>query len=194
MPQSLRLNSTTMTDYLYSLTPTCTISTPFGPCHELTAQDFFDHVLPSLKPGINPAQVVATLKTAGTLSFDEAITQHNRWKGFARNPSHSTLSLHQTFSHLEGVVKMIVKAVSLSSDFSKPNLHFESNPTPDESWFRSDAMFPDASFWEGSQRTWKNVAVCAAYQKGGLVDDKEAVGVTNRRRIRRTDHDSLEHR
>lgn len=168
-----------MADYLYSLVPTRTIRTPYGPRHELTVQDFFDHVLPSLKSGINPAQVVATLKNNGTPSFNKAITQHGRWKGFAKDPLDCPHSLHQTFRHLEGVVKMIVKATDLPSNCSKPNLHFESNPTPDESWSRSDDTFPDASFWEGSERTWRNVAVCAAYQKGNLVDDVEAVSATN---------------
>lgn len=91
------------------------IETPFGPCQELLLEHFLDHVLPPLQHGLDPARIVATMKSSGKPPFNKIITSNNRWRGFARDPAHCEQSTYDTFKHLEAVVKAIVKVVSTAS-------------------------------------------------------------------------------
>lgn len=51
------------------------IETPFGPCQELMLEHFLGRVLPPLRHGIDPARIVAAMKTSGRASFNKTITK-----------------------------------------------------------------------------------------------------------------------
>ena len=79
------------------------IETPYGPSRELTAQYFFDHVLPPLRHGLDPARVVTTLKSSRQSLFARVITKQARWRGFPKDPAQCGDTLYHTFKHLESL-------------------------------------------------------------------------------------------
>ncbi len=150
------------------------IKTPFGVSHEVPVQHFLDHFLPQLRHGLSPAPVLEAIKTSRTLS--SCLTKQGRWRGFAKDPARCDRSVHQTFSHLEGVVKAVVGAASSVSSHLKPRLNFKNNPSPTTTFQQwSDTRLPDACFLEDDECAWKNIAMCGEYQKENTSDCVEDV-------------------
>ncbi|KAF7799147.1 hypothetical protein EIP86_010378 [Pleurotus ostreatoroseus] len=148
------------------------IETPYGPSRELTTRYFFDHILPPLRHGLDPAQVVTTLKSSRQSVFAGIITKQDRWRGFPKDPAQCGNTLYHAFKHLEGVVKAVrasVKASGIDCIAKDTDLSFKSNP--DAELDRQEDSFPDACFWRESEHTWKNIAACGEYQKGDSSED-----------------------
>lgn len=146
---------------------------------EVPLQRFFDDLLPKLRHGLDPERVLDTIKTSKTSS--SCLTKRGRWRGFAKDPARCDYPVHQTFSHLEGVVKAVVRASSSSSGDTNPALTFESNATPiTASQERTTGTLPDAFFLTGdSEPTLKTIAVCGEYQKEDSPDCVEDVSRTS---------------
>lgn len=158
--------------------PRCQIKTPFGPCQELALKHFLDHVLPPLRHNLDPARIVATMKSSGKSSSNKIITSNNRWRGFARDPASCEQSTYDTFKHLEAVVKAIVKVVSTDYGDVKPSSDFWSNHEPVSTcWSWSGDRFPSATFRRSPEHGWENAAVCGEYQKGDDSDCAQDVSI-----------------
>lgn len=56
------------------------VKTPFGLSAQLPLQVFFDHILPPLRDGLDPRNVLEALRNGR--KFENIITEQNRWKGF----------------------------------------------------------------------------------------------------------------
>lgn len=145
--------------------PSSGIETPFGPPEIIPVQVFLDSVLPPLQPGLDPKLILKSLKNNQT-SSQKIITGRNRWRGFAKDPKQSEESVYYTFKHLEGVSKAIIKAVSAGHGDAKPIQHLEANPNYVMRRLRRGfERFPDASFLDGPELSWKTIAVCGEYEK-----------------------------
>lgn len=151
--------------------PSYVIETPCGPSGVIPLQVFLDSVLPPLRPGFDPRQVLESLKNSQK-SY-KAITRRNRWRGFTKDPKESNASVYDTFKHLEGVVKSIANACNQVNTSDKPALRFESNATlVARNRYSSEETFPHASFLEGRELSWDKIAVCGEYRKE---EDSESV-------------------
>ncbi|KAF7799146.1 hypothetical protein EIP86_010377 [Pleurotus ostreatoroseus] len=154
-------------------TPKRVPKTPFGTVLERSVQTFFGDILPPIRYGLDPAQLVHHLKAdRTTASSRHAITKQNRWRGFPKDPvdTKATQSVYHTFRHIEGIVKAVVDSVTLFNPEAKPSLRFEANSEAvSEPGYRTEATLPDASFIEVSgEHTWKNIAIFGEYSKGDL--------------------------
>ncbi|KAF7799164.1 hypothetical protein EIP86_010395 [Pleurotus ostreatoroseus] len=153
------------------------IHTPFGLSREISITQFFRRVLPQLRHELNPTQVLETIKTSKTSPSTKPLTKNGRWRGFAKDPIHSTHSATHTFSHLESVVQAVITASILNLEAEKPKLSLKSNPNSVTTYQdRSDTTLPDAFFTEGGERAWKNVAVCGEYKKESTPEHVKDLG------------------
>ncbi|KAF7799144.1 hypothetical protein EIP86_010375 [Pleurotus ostreatoroseus] len=153
--------------------PRQVITTPFGGVLERPIQLFFDEILPPLKYGLDPAQLIHNLTHGRKSSSYRPITKQNRWRGFAKDPADSQHSVYRTFKHIEGIVSWLIKAAAQCNTEAQASLRFETNPEAvTTSDYRTEATLPDASFVEISgECTWKNIAVFGEYEKGDLGTD-----------------------
>lgn len=158
--------------------PISGIKTPFGVSREVPLQHFLHRILPQLPHGLNPAQVLETIKTSSNSSSQKILTKHGRWRGFAKDPALCDRSVYRTFTHLEGVVKAVIQASSSSARI-KPELNFKNNPGPITTYeLRSRNTLPDAFLLEGEEHAWKHIAVCGEYQRENTPDCVENVSYT----------------
>ena len=146
------------------LKPFRVVKTPSGSYSELPLQTFFDRILPPLRHGLHSDLIFGSLKKEK--KAHKILTQQNRWRGFARDPKYSEHSAYDTFKHLDFIVKSIGDASGCSSDCAKSTIRFQSTPKSAKS--SSDVSFPDASFLEGFELDWSNIAVCGEYQTGDV--------------------------
>lgn len=149
----------------YQTRHNASVKTPFGLSTELPLQMFFDNILPPLRDDVKSSSVLEALRD------DHLITEHHRWRGFAKDPKDSLHPVYFTFKHLEAVVRSIVKTVEATYPGAGHALRFESNSTSVARYpNNSDETFPDASFLDGSELRWENIAVCGEYEKDEVPD------------------------
>ena len=148
--------------------------TPAGICRVVTMQFFQERALPPLRHGLNVDHTVKTLqRLEGKPSSSNPITQHGRWRGFAKDPGDAPRPEDTAFNNLRNVVTAIASASGLTGEDALPFLHFQNNTRcVTEFAYRGSNTYPDAFLHHGTHPSWRNIAVCGEHQK---FSDKEQI-------------------
>lgn len=153
-----------------------TVATSHGPTVTVPVQFFFDHVLPPLQPGINPTDVIARVKRAGSRNH-RPITRSDRWRGCPDEPASLKRPRNKTFDFLVDAVHAITKAANIKG--TTRLLGFYNNPDSVQRYDkRRDDTLPDAYFSRGVPTRLSDIGVIGEYKKKDLKADRNDVSTS----------------
>ncbi|KAJ3555204.1 hypothetical protein NM688_g2708 [Phlebia brevispora] len=133
---------------------------------------FFRYALPPLLGGMDCVVVVDALRHMGPCPSQRPITKKSRWRGFAEDPAKTKDPPETSFDYLRDTVKAIIKASGLRDRDLEPTLCFQHNSTCKMRFEDREAdSLPDSFLAISPEVSWKNIAVCGEYKKGGTDED-----------------------
>ncbi|KAL5520225.1 hypothetical protein ACEPAG_9438 [Sanghuangporus baumii] len=159
---------------------------------EVKRDEFFDHVLPPLEPGIDNEQIVKTLEAEGLIIAEKRSPSDAKfariWRDFSKRPSSQKLNEEKVFAPLEAICSRVTELASAQLNRRPLTVTLGMRPNHAPQSHRASSTRPDAHFIRAEieatlkqkeketnttlPRMWYDIALTAEFKKKATLKDR----------------------